>query len=1201
MDLGGDSSRFYFYDPIHYLNQSLYSISYGAFGLENTTFYASIPLFLVLSFLKFILQSSTVLITSFHGFTLSVAFLACYLIIKDLLQQEVDKGRFGKNIIEASAILAGVFYNFSPVPILNWDHVLLISNVVFLNPLMFFLLLRFFLSGNMTYVLGMLLISFIFAPNFSFAGAPPFFSFYPIVIPFLILYTKFVANKPIPVKKIVVSAVLFFLIQAFQLAPQIEGLLMPGNVINTAVFSQQAIVDRGLGYFTAVAPSIKTSLNLLTLPQMTKLNWYAFFFIVFPLILVLGFIWNKKKGYLLSGVFFLIVLFFASANITKVGFTLYIALFQIPGFSMFRNFYGQWFRSYDFFYMLLFGQAMAIVLSKLDKQFHRYFLVSLIFILLLITSWPMINGVLVNTDLWQSKNIKSHIEMDPQYEKVLEFIRALPVDGRFISLPMSDYSYQILQGKNGGAYMGPSTITYLTQKGEFIGPGDFGSFNSAFLTAVRDKNYLAVKNMLAIFNVKYIFYNSDPYIYGDNFPAFPYDNVRKYFPATQEEYQAFIKDLDLEKIVDFGDKYHIYALKDSDYLPHIYAAKKSYYADQLAEETLLPLFFDLPERRIVLYDKNMDFQNTDGYDKIFLKAINKSLYVDAAKKKNFQPIDNQGIAERLFPPLRILIGQNLGNKSNQIDDAFIDNAKKKAVKIIDNLRNNGEQLSVLVDPAVITNLNQEPNDLNKIFSTTVVIDGSWNLELFHYTTEMADLIDKIKKPNNSIYPLMTNKESINYALNVDEINLSRIIASLPSKTNQDKMFLGLLGNKIFDYLKKQLDFNLPADLAINYSIDIPEDGIYEVYRYKDQLDDLKEATQSSLSIDNKILSVNKLQSEQSWLRFNNFYTRVTKDLTILIHLFSNNLIKDEAWQSIDGHIINYNNATFLLNSVLGDNQGLFRQITPFRPNTLYVISFDYNTLGKNFWIVLYELGGKEHNHANLAKSESLRSYDWKTYKRVIQSGEDPNIIFLIQIMLRDQCLSNCPIDKVEIKNLSVIELPPEQGIFLKKNNASDSQERILPQITFTKINPTKYQIKIRNATNPYTLVFQGAYNKEWKLFHVSGEMSKDEKTIQASYFKGEVKEGNHTSTFLSHQTFDTWGKQVIADKNHFLINGYANAWYVEPKDVNGITDYTLILEFNTQRIFYGFLLISFITFIGCIVFLLNLVIRRYRVKIRRMR
>ena len=1201
MDLGGDQSRLYFYDPIHYLSQSLYSISYGAFGIENASYYASIPLFLLLILFKSILRSPTLLIVAFHGFSLSIAFLSCYLIIKDLLHQEGDKDRFGKNIIEASAILAGVFYNLSPVPILNWDHVLLINNLVFLNPLIFFLLLRFFLSGNMSYMLGMLLISFIFAPNFSLAGAPPFFSFYPVIVPFLILYTKFVANKPIPVKKIIVSAVLFFLIHAFQLGPQIVGLLTPGNIIHTAVFSQQAILDRGLSYFTAIAPSIKTNLNLLTLPQQTKLNWYAFFFIVFPLLLVLGFIWNKKKGYLLSGIFFLIILFFASANITKVGFTLYMALFQIPGFSMFRNFYGQWFRSYDFFYMLLFGQAMAIVLSKLDKKFHRYLLFSLIFILLLTTSWPMINGMLVNTNLWQSKNIKSHIEMDPQYEKVLGFIRALPVDGRVLTLPMSNYGYQILQGKNGGAYMGPSTITYLTQKSDFTAPGDFGSFGSVFLKAVRDKNYLAVKNMLAVFNVKYIFYNSDPYIYGDNFPAFPYEQVLKYLPPTQEEYKAFIENLDVEKIVDFGDKYHVYVIKDADYLPHIYVAKESYYVDQLAKEALIPLFFDLPEKRIALYDENIESQNIGRYDKIFLKAKNKSLYADATKKKNYQPIDNPGIAERLSPPLSFLTGLNQGNKaslfsnenkSKQIDDAYIDYATKKTESIIDELKNKGDQLSIIIDPTVITSLNKEPDDLSRVFSTNTLVEGSWNLELYHYMTEMADLIDKIKKQNKSSYSLETNKNSLNDILNVDDININKILFSLKTKSNQDKMFLSLVTNEIFDYLRSQLDFSLPQDLSTPYRIDIPEDGEYEVYRYKDPLDDQKEATES-MSVNDKKLAIHKMQSEQNWLRFDDVFVQAKKDNTIQSSLFSDNLTKNELWQTLDGHLITPSTAGFILNDTLGDVQGgqlggLFHQITPFRPSTLYVISFDYQTGDKNFWLKVVEIVGREDKLANFNKGDTLRSSQWKTYKAVVQSGDDPQTIFLLQILPRDTCFANCQNNKIEIKNLSVTAVPQPE-IVLEKNNINDGKKKIVPQVSFTKINPTKYKIKVLNATNPYKLVFLGAYNKDWKLFRVNREMNEDENTNQASYFNGEIKEGNHTSTFLSHQTFDTWGKQTIADKKHFLVNGYANVWNITPEDMDGKADYTLLLEFNTQRIAYGFFLISSITFIACIVlFLIHL-------------
>ena len=57
MDLGGDSSRLYFYDPINYLNNySLYNILPFGMGLVEPHFY-SLPIVILLSGMKSILQS----------------------------------------------------------------------------------------------------------------------------------------------------------------------------------------------------------------------------------------------------------------------------------------------------------------------------------------------------------------------------------------------------------------------------------------------------------------------------------------------------------------------------------------------------------------------------------------------------------------------------------------------------------------------------------------------------------------------------------------------------------------------------------------------------------------------------------------------------------------------------------------------------------------------------------------------------------------------------------------------------------------------------------------------------------------------------------------------------------------------------------------------------------------------------------------
>jgi hypothetical protein len=89
----------------------------------------------------------------------------------------------------------------------------------------------------------------------------------------------------------------------------------------------------------------------------------------------------------------------------------------------------------------------------------------------------------------------------------------------------------------------------------------------------------------------------------------------------------------------------------------------------------------------------------------------------------------------------------------------------------------------------------------------------------------------------------------------------------------------------------------------------------------------------------------------------------------------------------------------------------------------------------------------------------------------------------------------------------------------------------------------------------------------------------------ASYFDGEIKEGTHRAIFLEPATFETWGERPIADDRHYLVNGYANSWYITPEDVGGKENYELIVEFWPQRLFYIGLAISISTLIGSLGYL----------------
>src|SRR3989338_1143511 len=67
MDLGGDSSRLFFYDPINYIKSvGLYDVSTVGKG-SVISFYFVIPYVGLIALFKFFLVSSTLVISSFNG------------------------------------------------------------------------------------------------------------------------------------------------------------------------------------------------------------------------------------------------------------------------------------------------------------------------------------------------------------------------------------------------------------------------------------------------------------------------------------------------------------------------------------------------------------------------------------------------------------------------------------------------------------------------------------------------------------------------------------------------------------------------------------------------------------------------------------------------------------------------------------------------------------------------------------------------------------------------------------------------------------------------------------------------------------------------------------------------------------------------------------------------------------------------------
>jgi len=164
--------------------------------------------------------------------------------------------------------------------------------------------------------------------------------------------------------------------------------------------------------------------------------------------------------------------------------------------------------------------------------------------------------------------------------------------------------------------------------------------------------------------------------------------------------------------------------------------------------------------------------------------------------------------------------------------------------------------------------------------------------------------------------------------------------------------------------------------------------------------------------------------------------------------------------------------------------------------------------------------------------------------------------------------------------------PVEQGKSEKLKVESEE-----PEIIFKKINPTKYLVKVNGAKNPFWLVFSESFHKKWKIYKVqsskfkvkSDKVENQFKKIVADYPKLGVKEARHLMRFTPRDIKYLFRQPLGAQ--HELVNGYANGWYIEPGKLGLGENFTLVIYFWPQSLFYLGLGISGLTLILCLIYL----------------
>jgi len=793
-------------------------------------------------------------------------------------------------------------------------------------------------------------------------------------------------------------------------------------------------------------------------------------------------------------------------------------------------------------------------------------------------------------------------------------MRSLPVDGKFITFPLSGPGYQVLKGENNAAYEGPSTITYLAARNEFNGFQEFGAFGPNLLVAASKKDYASFKDILAILNIKYIFYNEDPFIYTENYPGLPYEYVRDFFPDTQEGYKEFIKELGVKEVKSFGWKYHIYELDNTSYVPRIYIANKNiYWNDLVVVNPHDPLSFYPEDRTVALFDDiNVFKEHKDIFDDIILKARNTSTIFDFFKKKKedkfVSPTISRKLSDIIYPLVVIKEKRDL-DRFPVVNNAYIDKSIYLAEKRVNELVRL-EHIPLRRNVVSISELGSSWKEPGVWEFRRHSEYNSWEITLVRYQKAIEKLIDELEKTNQSNYSTITSKVELKSYLKEHKDDLRGAIRQETLWSIEDRIYISGLVERMFTDIYTKLNLQLPDFSNIPYSVEYPlEDGTYEVYINKKDTENLD----VTLSVDG-VRMTPKVFEESEWMQFNDIVVQNKLSLPTVLSIEKvPNLINQTNWKTAEQITLQDPVALAIPYNFLGNTSGLVRDIRGWEGDTIYAISFDYLTYSQNFSMILQEKGGtKISQYLNATYEETFRSKEWKRLNTVVLSAKNAQSAFLQIVKAQDDYeeLDSRRIKKIEIKNLLVQKIANPKILFKK---SSTTKETIIPRITFTKINPTKYKVAVSGAKEPYTLVLSQAFNQKWKLFFPSreheattlkgtvtrfignllkiltkpiiGASGLGDSRVVASYANGSIQEGIHTSSLLDRNTFETWGQDPIAEGTHLPVNGYANSWRIEPKDVQNRNDYTLIIEMTSQKLFYGTALVS-IGVLSLVVFLL---------------
>ncbi len=117
-----------------------------------------------------------------------------------------------------------------------------------------------------------------------------------------------------------------------------------------------------------------------------------------------------------------------------------------------------------------------------------------------------------------------------------------------------------------------------------------------------------------------------------------------------------------------------------------------------------------------------------------------------------------------------------------------------------------------------------------------------------------------------------------------------------------------------------------------------------------------------------------------------------------------------------------------------------------------------------------------------------------------------------------------------------------------------------PTITSEEINPVMYRVHVENAVSPYITIFNEQYDAGWRAYITPSSIQ--------------------TRDMTDLGLLRLLNKQSVSSSQHFMLNGYANAWYMTKPG-----SYDIIIVYWPQILFLLSVGITIGTLVGSTVWL----------------